>query len=126
MPISDYVLDNGLGVFASLGTRIDICHTLPTTYAEATSTYSVGNKTGISISAPSAASPNGRLVTVSAVTDGTITTTSTTTSNDAEFWAITDPTNSRLLISGSLASAQMVTSGNIFTLNSFTIRIPSA
>lgn len=78
-----------------------------------------------SVGAPAAASPNGRKVTVAQITDGTITATSTGTSDDAQYWALTDTTNSRLLAAGSLASAQMVTSGNTFTLAAFDIRIPS-
>lgn len=125
MPLGDYVLDNGLTVLDTAANRLDICHTLPTTYAEATSTYTLGNKTSLSIGAPAAATPNGRKVTVAQITDGTVTATSTDTSDDAQYWAITDTGNSRLLAAGSLASAQLVTSGNTFTLAAFDIRIPS-
>lgn len=126
MPLGDYVLDNGLTVLATAANRLDICKTLPTTYAEATSTYTVGNKLNPSVGAPAAASPNGRKVTVAQITDGTVTATSTGATDDAEFWALTDTTNSRLLAAGSLAAAQLVTSGNVFTLASFDIRIPSS
>lgn len=125
MPLGDYVLDNGLTVLDTAANRLDICHTLPTTYAEATSTYTVGNKTSPSVGSPADASPNGRKVTVAQITDGTITATSTGTSDDAQYWAITDTVNSRLLAAGSIAAAQLVTSGNTFTLNAFDIRIPS-
>ncbi len=125
MPLGDYVLDNGLTVLDTEANRLDICKTLPTTYAEATSTYTLGNKTSLSIGAPAAASPNGRKVTVAQITDGTVTATSTGASDDAQYWAITDTGNSRLLAAGSLASEQMVTSGNTFTLAAFDIRIPS-
>lgn len=126
MPLGDYVLDNGLTVLDTEANRLDICKTLPTTYAEATSTYTVGNKLNPSVGAPAAASPNGRKVTVAQITDGTVTATSTGATDDAEFWALTDTTNSRLLAAGSLAAAQLVTSGNVFTLASFDIRIPSS
>ena len=125
MPLYDRVLDNGLTVLDTEANRLDICHTIPTTYAEATSTYTVGNKLTPSVGAPAAASPNGRKVTVAQITDGTVTATSSGTSDDAQYWALTDTTNSRLLAAGSLASAQMVTSGNTFTLAAFDIRIPS-
>jgi hypothetical protein len=125
MPLGDRVLDNGLTVLDTEANRLDICKTLPTTYAEATSTYTVGNKLNPSIGAPAAASPNGRKVTVAQITDGTVTATSTGASDDAEFWAITDTVNSRLLAAGSLSAAQMVTSGNTFTLAAFDIRIPN-
>lgn len=128
MPASDYVLDNGLGSLAGANRRIDICHTLPTTYAQATTdgNYSLGNKTGVTVGAPAAGAPNGRKVTVPAVTDGAVTETSTNAATDAEFWAITDPANSRLLWTGSLAGTQFFTDGNIWTSNAFDIRIPNA
>jgi hypothetical protein len=125
MPLGDRVLDNGLSALDTEANRLDVCHTLPTTYAEATSTYTVGNKTNPSIGSPEAASPNGRKVTVAQITDGTITATSTGTSDDAQYWALVDTVNSRLLAAGSLAAGQMVTSGNTFTLAAFDIRIPN-
>jgi hypothetical protein len=132
MPISDYVLDNGLASLAGANRRMDICKSLPTTYADATtdegaggSATSLGNKTGITIAGPSARAPNGRKVTVPAVTDGAVTETSTGGTDDAEFYAITDPANSRLLHTGSLNAAQMVTDGNVWQTNSFDIGIPN-
>ena len=125
MPLGDHVLDGALAILDTEANRLDICHTIPTTYAQATSTYTVGNKLAPSVGAPSAGSPNGRKVTVAQITGGTVTATSTGTSDDAQYWALTDTTNSRLLAAGSLASAQMVTSGNTFTLAAFDIRIPS-
>ena len=83
MPLGDRVLDNGLTVLDTEANRLDICHTLPTTYTEATSTYTVGNKTSLSVGSPAAASPSGRKVTVAQITDGTVTATSTGTGDDA-------------------------------------------
>lgn len=125
MPLGDHVLDGALAILDTEANRLDICHTKPTTYAQATSTYTVGNKLTPSVGSPAAASPNGRKVTVAQITDGTITATSTGASDDAQYWALTDTVNSRLLADGLLASAQMVTSGNTFTLAAFDIRIPS-
>jgi hypothetical protein len=56
-----------------------------------------------------------------AVTDGSVTATQT-----AGWWSITDNTNSRLLATGTLSATQAVTSGNIFTLGAFDIRLPGA
>ena len=42
---SDAVLDGGPDYLETNCTRVDICTTEPTTYAEATSTYTVGNYT---------------------------------------------------------------------------------
>lgn len=42
---SDAVFDGALDVIANNCTRVDVCSTEPTTYAEATSTYTLGNYT---------------------------------------------------------------------------------
>jgi len=56
--INDRVLDNGLTILDLEANRVDICSQEPASYAEATSTYTLGNETSISISAPADASPN--------------------------------------------------------------------
>jgi hypothetical protein len=124
--IADRVLDNGLTVLDTEANRLDICHTEPTTFAQATATFSLGNKTALSIGAPAARAPSGRRVTVAAFSDGNVTVTSTSTADDAQFWAITDTVNSRLLATGTIAAAQLVTSGNTFSLAAFDIGIPGA
>ena len=121
--LEDRVLDLGLNVLDTEATHVNICNTEPTTYAQATTTFLLGFKSfsaGGVFGAPAAGSPNGRKVSSAAITDGTI-----TTSGTANWWAITDNTNSRFLAHGSLAAAQVVTSGNTFTLASFDIRIPN-
>lgn len=126
MPVGDYVLDNGLSAIDTLARRIYLCHTLPTTYTEATSTYAVGNKdlgVGGVTGAPAAGSPNGRKVTTAAITDGNV--TATNASPGAGFWAVVDDANSRLLAAYSLAAAQPVTNGNTFGLPAFDIRLPN-
>lgn len=42
MPISDYVLDNGLASLAGANRRMDICKSEPTTYADATTDEGTG------------------------------------------------------------------------------------
>ena len=116
--IHDDILDGGLTLLTGANRRLDICHTEPVTYAEATSTNTVGNKAGITVTLADGAS-TGRCARVAAITDGTVTATSTGASDDAQFWAISDTANSKLLAAGSLAAAQMVTSGNTFTLAQF-------
>jgi hypothetical protein len=119
MPFShDDVKDNGLTIMTGANRRLDITHTEATTFAQATSTYSVGNKVGISVSLVGG-TPSGRAARVAAITDGTITATSTGAADDAQFWAITDTTGSRLLATGALTASQMVTSGNSFSLAQF-------
>lgn len=118
--LNDRVLDNGLTVLDTEANRLDICSTAPTTYTEATSTYTLGNKTSLSIGAPAARAGGGREVTVAAFTDGSVTGTGT-----AAYYAIVDTTNSRLLATGSLSSSQAVTSGNTFSISAFKIGIPA-
>jgi hypothetical protein len=117
--LADRVLDGALTILDTEATRLDICSTEPTTYAQATSTYSLGNKTGISIGAPADRSGGGREVTLAAITDGTV-----TANGNAAFYAITDATNSRLLATGAITTPQNVVSGNPFTLASLKIGIP--
>jgi hypothetical protein len=118
--LNDRVFDYGVNELTTNGLRLDICTQQPTTYAEATSTYTVGNKVTPTISAPQARAGGGRKVVVSAITDGTVTGTAT-----AAFYAITDTGNSRLLAAADLNATQAVTSGNTFTLTAIDIGIPS-
>jgi|TARA_R100000951_G_scaffold115291_2_gene122922 hypothetical protein len=117
--LNNRVLDNGLTVLDTEASRVDICSQEPTSYAEATSTYTLGNETSISISAPADASPNGRKVTLAAVSGASVTGTGTAT-----HYAISDTSNSRLLATGSLSASQVVTFGNTFSLTASDIRIP--
>jgi hypothetical protein len=116
--LSDNVLDNGLEYVKDNGANLYITSNLATTYTEATSTYTLGNKDGIEIGSPGDASPNGRKVTISAITDGDVTADGT-----AAYWAITDG-SSELIAAQSLSSSQGVTMGNVFTLTSFAISMP--
>lgn len=119
--LNDRVLDLGLNVLDTEANRLDICSSEPTTYTQATSTNSLGNKTGFAIGSPAARTPTGRKVTTAAITDGTVSATGTAT-----HYAITDTVNSRLLATGALSASQAVTSGNVFTLPAFDIGIPGA
>ena len=117
--LNDRVFDNGLSVLDTEANRIDVTSQEATTYAEATSTYTLGNSTSLSIGAPADRTGGGRKVTVAAITDGSISGTGTAT-----HYAIVDTSNSRLLATGSLTASQSVTSGNTFTLATFDIGIP--
>jgi hypothetical protein len=118
--ISDEVFDQGLDWADTNGTRIDICSTEPTSYAEATSTYTLGNKTGLNTGAAENGATDGRRVIVPAITDGSVTGTGT-----AAYWALTDG-SSLLIATGALTSSQGVTSGNTFTLDAISITIRDA
>ena len=117
--VADRVLDNGLTVLDTEASRVDITSQEATTYAEATSTYTLGNTTSISISAPADRTGGGRKVTLSAVSGASVTCTGTAT-----HYAITDVSNTRLLVTGSLTASQSVTSGNTFSLDALDIGIP--
>lgn len=118
--LNDRVYDNGLTVLDTEANVLHICSQEPATYAAATTTYTLGSKTGLSIGAPAAGSPNGRQVAVGAISDGAV-----SGNGSATHWAIVDTVNSRLLAAGPLAASQTVTSGNPFTIPSFNIRIPA-
>jgi hypothetical protein len=117
--LADRVFDNGLTVLDTEANRIDITSQEATTYTEATSTYTLGNSTSLSIAAPSDRTGGGREVVAAAISDGSV-----TGSGTATHYAVVDTSNSRLLATGSLSASQSVTSGNTFSLASFTIGIP--
>ena len=117
--LNNRVFDNGLSVLDTEANRIDLTSQEATSYTEATSTYTLGNSTSLSIAAPSDRSGGGREVIVAAISDGSITATGTAT-----HYAIVDTTNSRLLATAALTASQAVTSGNTFTLATFDIGIP--
>jgi hypothetical protein len=118
----DHVLDNGLIALKNTATHLYLCSQQPLTFAEATTTYALGNKNfgvGNAFTGPTARSPNGRKVTTVAVTDGTI-----TGGGNASRWAIVDTPNQRLLVDNDLAAPQPVTAGNVFSIPAFDFGIP--
>tara|TARA_R100001440_G_scaffold42068_1_gene61746 strand:+ start:7731 stop:8102 length:372 start_codon:yes stop_codon:yes gene_type:complete len=117
--IADRVFDNGLTVLDTEANKIVVTSQEATSYTEANATYALGNSTSLSIGSPADRSGGGREVTAAAITDGSITGTGTVT-----HYAIIDTNNSRLLVTGSLSASQSVTSGNTFSLASFTVGIP--
>lgn len=117
--LNNRVFDNGLTVLDTEATRVDVTSQEASTYAEATSTYTLGNSTSLSIGAPADRSGGGRKVAVASITDGSVTGTGTAT-----HYALVDTNNSRLLATGALTASQAVTSGNTFTLATFDIGIP--
>ncbi len=116
---NDRVLDNGLTVLDTEATHLHICSNQPTTFAQATSTLSLGNKASISVGAPADGTTSGRRVTVAAITGGNVTATGTAT-----HYALVDATNSRLLATHTLSESQVVTSGNLFDVAAFDITQP--
>lgn len=116
--LGNNVFDQGLNYLQTNGTRLDITSAEATTYTEAITTFSLGNKTALAIGAAGDKAGGGREVVVPQIADGTVTGDGT-----AAFYAITDGV-SELLATGSLSATQAVTNGNPFTLTSFAIGIP--
>ncbi|MFO0270405.1 MAG: hypothetical protein ACK52I_17010 [Pseudomonadota bacterium] len=117
--LNDRVFDNGLSVLTSEANKLTICNAEPATYTEANTTFALGAKLAPTISSPSARTPSGRRVTVSAITDGSVSANGT-----ASHYALVDTVNSRLLAANTLSATQVVTSGNTFTLGAFDVGIP--
>ena len=117
--LNDRVFDNGLTILDTEANAIHVTSQEAADYTEATSTYTLGNSTSLSIGAPADRTGGGRKVTVAAVADGSITGDGTVT-----HYAIVDTTNSRLLATAALTASQSVTNGNTFTLATFDIGIP--
>jgi hypothetical protein len=117
--LSDRVYDNGLSVLDTEANKILLTSQEATDYTGANVTFALGNSTSLSVAAPSDRTGGGREVVVAAVSDGSVTATGTAT-----HYAIVDTVNSRLLATGSLTTSQSVSSGNTFSLGSFTIGIP--
>lgn len=117
--LNNRVFDNGLSVLDTEADRLDITSQEATSYADATSTSTLGNSDSLSIAAPSDRSGGGREVVVASIADAPVTGDGTAT-----HYAIVDTVNSRLLATGSLTASQVVASGNTFSLGSFTIGIP--
>lgn len=118
--LNDEIFDQGLDYADTNGTRVDITSQAATTYTEATSTYTLGNKTGLNTGATQAGDVDGRKVVVPAITDGSV-----TGSGTATHWALTDGT-SILVATGPLSASQAVTSGNTFTLGAIDLTIRDA
>lgn len=117
--ISDYVLDAALAKLDTEADRIDITSQEATTYAEATSTYTLGNSTSVSFGAPEDGDTSGRKTRCAAISDGSV-----TGSGNATHYAIVDVSATRLLATGSLTTSQAVVSGNTFTVAAFDVEIP--
>jgi hypothetical protein len=120
--MNDSLYDLPLQYLEDNGSRLDICSQEPATYTEATSTYTLGNKTAITYTGPADRTPNGRKTQVDVISGGNVTGT-----NTATHWAISKPTaTTSLLATTSLSAPQAVTSGNTFSLTAFDIGIPDA
>ena len=120
--IPDSSLDLALNDIQDNVETLHICNAEPTTYAEATSTYSIGNKASPTVAEPSDRSPNGRECVVSAITDGTVTSEDVPT----HIALVKDSATSRLLLVAEISNSQTVYVANPFTLPQWAFGFPDA
>lgn len=111
--MDDYVRDSGLSAAATAADTMHITSQEVTVEANI-STYTLGNKGSLTISAAQDHSPNGREIEVSSFTGGSVTGTGT-----ASHWALVD-TGNRVIAAGALGASQSVTSGNTFSFSTAT------
>ena len=117
--LDNRVFDNGLTVLDTEANKLLITSQEAASFTEANVTYALGNTTSLSVAAPSDRVGGGREVVAAAISDGSVTGNGTAT-----HYAVVDTVNTRLLATGSLTTSQVVSSGNTFSLGSFTIGIP--
>ena len=122
--VPDATIDAMLAVIANAVDRIDICSTQPTTYTEATSTYSLGN-VALTLGAGNGdwtlanGDVSGRKLTMAQQTGVSI-----GTSGSAQHIAGTDGTSTLWFVT--TCTSQSVTSGNTATINAFDIEVLDA
>ena len=114
---TDAVFDSGLLYVVASVDQINICSQQPTTYTEATSTYSLGSA-ATTLTPPQDGSPSGRAVIVPTINSAEI-----TASGTVAFWVIVDTATSTLVASGPLEIPQPVLAGNAFATDAITITI---
>jgi hypothetical protein len=124
--IENAVLDQALNYLNANGNRVDLCGTEPTTYTEATSTYTLANATNGAgftaplFSAPGNRAPNGRQVTTAVVSGAAVTGTGT-----ANWVAYSKTTATAALLVVLSMTAQALTSGNTWGQAASTVGIPN-
>lgn len=116
--LHDDIFDNGLSSLSNTENLVILSADPGLTWSNISS-YLLGTKASPTIGSPVDGDTSGRKVTVSAITDGSVSATGTAT-----HFALTDDSATKILASGALASSQSVTSGNTFTLTAINIEIP--
>lgn len=117
--VNDALYDAALAVLDSV-TVLHICSAQPATYAEATSTYSLGSKATPSIGAVADRTGGGRERVVAAFTDGNV-----TADGEATHYALVSGTV--LYVAGPLTGTvpqRTVGNGNTFSLPAIAVGIP--
>ena len=115
--LNDSVDDQGLNWIVNTTQVLHITSVQASTYVQVSS-ISVGSSSPVSTTL-GAGSPDGRQVTIASTSAGNVFSTATASS-----WCLVNSSGTLLVAAGDLSATQAVTSGNTFTLTSFTIRIP--
>lgn len=107
--LPDGIIDLLLAEIRKQVTRIDVCSTQPTTYAEATSTYTLADQNGITSTKFTLGNgdTSGRKIQLAAQNSVTVDTTGT-----AAHVAWTSTTGSGLLVLVTTCTTQALTTGN--------------
>lgn len=120
--LHSFLLDNGLLGGHTYASRLLICSSEPTTYAQAVS-YQLGYKDfpASLFEPPTSAGSNGRKIVSLSFTGGVVTAAGTAT-----HWAAADANFFRLLATGPITNPQLVELGNVFEFPSFSVIIYAA
>lgn len=113
--LDDSAIDGALNIVKNGATQLCICSTQPTTYAQATVTYMLALKTGLtsaSFTGPADGDVNGRKLTVNATTG-----TSVTNGGTALFVALC---SGSVLLAVTSCTSQVLTAGNTVNTPSYT------
>ena len=121
MPLSSYVLDNGLLVIDTQADKLHICSAEPATYSDVLS-LTLGNKNfGVgAVTGVPASYGAGQRVTVNPVNDGVETAAGTAIS-----WAVVDSANSRLHAAGPLGTSMALGGSSVWKTPAFNINMPT-
>jgi hypothetical protein len=118
---ADVILDTALDYIKNNVTQMAVCSAQPATYAEATATYKLALKTGLtsgSFTGAANGSPDGRNVTVNQQASITV-----DASGDATHIALCSGT---VLLYVTTCTQQTLTSGNTVTIPAWTITLRDA
>ena len=109
--ILDAAYDAGLDRAADLVENFYITSTEATNYTEASVTFKLGTKATPTINAAENGAVNGRRRRIAAFSDGVVNNNGT-----ADSWATTDNSLTELMCAAQLASGQVVTAPNAFSI----------
>jgi hypothetical protein len=118
---NDLVLDQALNYIKNNVTQLAVCSAQPASYAEATSTYKLALKTGLtsgSFTGPADGTPDGRKLTINEQAGIAV-----DASGDATHVAICSGT---VLLYVTTCTQQTLTSGNTVTVPAWIIRLADA